>query len=126
MISLDRKLCKDILRFTSDYNASVIFDPALGGFAHWHMSHPDAVEMVSSIPANEVSGSLARLEQRSMVRIIQRSAGGSVIFRITPELLHAKSFWWDRFTKTYLAGFISGVLTAVVGGLLLHWLTQLP
>ena len=39
MIRFDRKLCRDILRITTDYNTSIIFDPAVGGFALWHLHH---------------------------------------------------------------------------------------
>ncbi len=123
MISIDRKVCHDVLRVTNDYNASVLFDPAIGGYAIWHMSHPETASVISSVPINEVPGALRRLEKQEMIKKIQGAMNGAVVFRITPELLHAKTFWWDRFTKTYVAGFISGVLITVASGLLLHLLT---
>lgn len=125
MISIDRKICRDILKVTTDYNTSVLFDPAIGGYAVWHMSHPETASVTSSVPVNEVPGALRRLEALEMVKKVQGAMNGAVIFRITPELLHAKAFWWDRFTKTYVAGFISGVLITVASGLLLHFLTGL-
>lgn len=118
MIRFDRKLCRDILRITTDYNTSIIFDPAVGGFALWHLHHPDRAEVIPSIPLSEVPASLSRLEERSMIQTIQRSMNGAVIFRIRPELLHAKAFCWDRFTKKFWGGFVSGILVGLIANLL--------
>ena len=126
MISIDRKVCKDILKVTKDYKDQVFFSPDLGGYAIWHMCHPEKAELESSVPVSEVSGSLARLVERKMIRKIQGSYNGGTIFRINPELLHAKAFWFDRVTKTYVGGFVSGVLSTLLGGLLLHYFTGLP
>lgn len=125
MISIDRKVSRDILKITTQYNDSILFDPTIGGFCKWRGTHPDKAEQIASVPVSEIPGALRRPEERGMIKKIQGLMGDGMIFRITPELLHAKAFWWDRFTKTYVAGFVSGVLTTVVSGLLLHFLTGL-
>lgn len=125
MIAIDRKVCKDILKLTKDYNTSVIFAPDINGYAIWHKYHPEKADQPSSVPAHEVKDSLVRLSDRKMILKIQGSMSGAVVFRITPELLHAKAFWWDRFSKTYVAGFISGVASSVAGGLILQLLIRL-
>ena len=118
MIAIDRKVCRDILKMTTDYNVSVFFGPALGGYSTWHLHYPENVELVSSVPIAEVPGALQRLEDRNLIKKIQGSMNGGVIFRITPELLHAKAFWWDRFTKKTIGGFVIGVLIGLSVNLL--------
>ena len=120
MIKIDRKVCRDILKLTHDYDKSLFFSPSLGGFSFWHNSPPEKPEIKSSAPLSEIYESLLRLEERGLIHIIQKSWNKDVIFRITPELLHYKAFWFDRFTRTYVAGFISGVLTALLSGLLIE------
>lgn len=125
MISIDRKVSRDILSVTKDYNVKILFDPALGGFAVWHMSHPDKANRVPSVPITEVSGALERMEERGMIKKIQGTWGGSMIFCITPELLHAKAFWWDRFSKKFWGGFAAGIAASVASGLILQLLQGL-
>lgn len=125
MISIDRKVSRDILKVTKDYNVKILFDPALGGFSIWHMSHPDKVECVPSVSIAEVPGALERLEERGMIKKTQGIWGGGMIFHITPELLHAKAFWWDRFSKKFWGGFVAGVVASVASGLILHFLQKL-
>lgn len=123
MINMDRKTCRDILRLTSSYDACLFFDPVLGGYAFWHGACPETIDKQPSIKADEVAGSLSRLVEAGLIKKIQGSMNGGMIFRVTPELRHYKAFWFDRFTKTYLAGFISGVGVSVISGLLIHFLT---
>ena len=124
MIRIDRKVCRDILRITNRYDVDLFFDPDFGGFSIWHGTHPDRPEFIPSVPLHEVAGSLNRLLERGMIKKIVGSWSGGMIFQITPELLHAKAFWFDRVTKKYLAGFISGVATSVVAGLIIHFVTE--
>lgn len=125
MISIDRKVCRDILKVTTDYNTSVIFSPDLGGYAIWHMRHPEKADLVSSVRPEEVPYALDRLSKRGMIVKIQGSFGGGLVFRIKSELLHAKRFWFDSFSKKFIGGFVSGVITGVVADLLVHWLIKL-
>lgn len=125
MISIDRKVIRDILKVTKDYNVKILFDPALGGFAPWNMSHPDKAERAPSVPISEVSGALKRLEECGMIQKVQGTWNGGMVFRITPELLHAKAFWWDRFSKKFWGGFATGIVASVIAGLILHILQGL-
>ena len=124
MISIDRKVCRDLLKITTDYNVSLFFDPDLGGYCMWHMHRPDNVEFVSSVPVTEVPGSLQRLEKRNMIKKIQGSMNGAIIFQITPELLHAKAFWWDRVSKRFIGGFVTGVVVGIAANLLTPFIQQ--
>ena len=121
MIKIDRKTCRDILRVTTSYKEWINFSHKDGGYSLNSNSAP--VVISASIPLKEVSGSLLRLEASGLIKKISDVWGDDMIFVITPELLHYKAFWFDRFTKTYLAGFISGVGVSVISGLLIHFLT---
>lgn len=125
MISIDRKTCRDILNVTRDYNQKIMFDPSLGGYSIWRMHNSVKIEQSCTVPVSEVPGSLQRLIDRNMIEKVQGIMGGGMIFRIRPDLLHAKAFWWDRFTKKFWGGFAAGVATSVVSGLILHFLTGL-
>lgn len=118
MIGIDRKVCRDILKTTKDYSVSILFDPALGGYCRWNMRHPEKIDLKSSVPVCEVPGALQRLEKMDLIHKIQGIASGGVIFCITPELLHSKSFWFDRVTKKFLAGFVSGVFVGITANIL--------
>ena len=121
MINMDRKTCRDILRVTTSYKDWICFSHEDGGYSL--SSNSDSLVISSSIPLKEVSGSLLRLEASGLIKKISDVWGDDMIFVITPELLHYKAFWFDRLTKTYLAGFISGVGVSVISGLLIHFLT---
>lgn len=118
MISIDRKVSRDILKVTRDYNQKVLFDTSLGGYSIWRMHNTGKIEQTSSVPASEVPGALQRLADRGMIEKVQGIMGGGMIFRIRPELLHARAFWWDRFTKKFWSGYVLGVITALTANLL--------
>lgn len=118
MIRIDRRVCRDILKVSKDYDKSILFATELGGFSVWHGSRPDRVDVMSSVNVSEVPGSLERLIDRGLINKIQSLSGGGMIFTITPELLHAKAFWWDRFTKVFWGGFVIGVVTGLLANLL--------
>ena len=118
MISIDRKVCKDILKITKDYNVSVIFAPELGGYAKWHMYLPEKAERISSVRVDEVPEALNRLVERKFIRKINGSMSGAMVFRIMPELLHAKAFWFDRFSKKFWVGLVSGIVIGLIANLL--------
>lgn len=125
MIRFDRKTCRDILKVTKNYNTSVFFHPNIGGYCVWTGSVPDQASVLPSIPLKEVPGSLNRLIEYGLITKRIGAMDNGMVFRITPELLHYKSFWWDRFSRKYIAGFISGVFTSVVAGLILHFVVKL-
>lgn len=121
MIRIDHKVCRDILRITNRYDVSIIYDAGLEGFAIWSGCRPENV-VVPSVPTDDVPGALQRLSDRGVIKKLQGLSGGGMIFRVTPQLRHAKAFWFDQFTKTYFGGFVSGVLATVVGGIILHFI----
>ncbi len=125
MIRIDRKVTRDILRLTKSYDASIIFDPSIGGYAFWHMKRPEKVEMASSVPVHEVAGSLKRLIDRGMIEKIQGAWNGAVIFRINPELVHAKAFWFDRVTKKFIGGVVTGACATAAGDIIFHVIRSL-
>ena len=118
MILIDRKVCRDILKTTTDYDDLILFDPELSGYSMWGYTSPEQAKVISSVPVSEVPGSLSRLITRGMIRKFQGISGGGMVFCITPELLHAKAFWWDRFTKRFWGGYALGVITALTANLL--------
>lgn len=118
MIRIDRYVCRDILKVTRDYQTQIVFAPDLGGFGVWIGCRPNREEVIPTVNVSEVPGSLERLIDRGLINKIQGLSGGGMIFTITPELLHAKAFWWDRFTKVFWGGFVIGVVTGLLANLL--------
>lgn len=118
MISIDRKMSRFILSITKQYSDRIIFDPNAGGFYFWTGIRSDQPVIFPPFDILETEASLARLEQASLINIIQRIMGGGMIFCITPELLHYRSFWFDRFSKKFMAGFVSGVVVSITANLL--------
>lgn len=118
MVSIDRKVCRDILKLTRQYDSAILFDPDLEGYSLLDYVAPSKADVLSSVPVSEVPGSLRRLIDRGMIEKQQGISGGGMIFNITPELLHAKAFWWDRFTKCFWGGFVSGVAVGITANLL--------
>lgn len=118
MIRYDRKTCKDILKLTDKYDDLVIFDPDIGGYCNFDSDNQEEAEVKPSIPVSEVTGALHRLEERGMIKKISGTWSGGMVFSITPELLHAKAFWWDRFSKRFLGGFVSGLVVGITANLL--------
>lgn len=121
MIRIDRKVCRDILKLTNSYDDQIIYDPDLKGFALWSGSFPGQVSTPSVEPA-EILGSLNRLCENKFLVMQTGVHRGGMIFSITPELRHRNAFWFDRVSKTYAGGFVSGVLTSVVAGTILHFI----
>lgn len=117
MIRIDRKTCRDIQNLAKSYDENLFFSPDLGGYCHWHYSHPEKAEKAPSINLDEVPGSLSRLVDSGLIKKIQGSMNGGMIFRITPELRHYKAFWFDRFSKKFTVGFVSGILVGVCANL---------
>lgn len=125
MIRIDRKTCRDIQSLAKSYDENLFFSPDLGGYCHWSNPHPEKVEKLPSIDLDEVPGSLSRLADSGLIKKIQGSMNGGMIFRVTPEFRHYKAFQFDQVTKPYLAGFASGVAVSVLSGLLLHFILGL-
>jgi len=125
MLRMDRKTCHDILKVTNSYDTSIFFHPNIGGFCIWTGLVPDQGSVKPSIPISEVPGSLNRLCEQKLIEKMIGTMDNGMIFRIAPELLHYKAFWWERFTKTYVAGFFSGIAATVIAGLILHFFTGL-
>ena len=125
MIRIDRKTCRDILSLTKSYNVDLFFSPDHGGYSYWHSSHPKSIDKTPSINVKEVPDSLSRLAKQGLIKKIQGIMGGGMIFRITPELLHYKAFWFDRFTKKFFGGFVSGIAVTVIADLIIRFIASL-
>ena len=125
MISIDRKTIKDILKVTESYDESIFFHPNIGGFCIWPGYFPDQASVKPSSDICEIPGSLNRLVDAKLIIKIQGAYDNGMIFRITPELLHSKAFWFDRVSKKFLGGFLTGVAAAVVADLLIRLIAKL-
>ena len=125
MIRIDRKVTHDILKLTKSYDSSIIFDPAIDGYAFWRAKRPESAKVKSSVPNHEVAGSLNRLVDRGMIDKVQSSWSGAIVFRITPELVHAKAFWFDRVTKKFIGGVVTGACATAAGDIIFHVIRSL-
>lgn len=125
MISIDRKARHDILEVTKNYDDDIFFHPNIDGFCIWTGAHPDRASVKPSISCSEVPGVLNRFKQSGLIDEVIGVDGHGMIFRITPELLHYKAFWWDKSGRPFILGFISGIAATVISGLILHFVVKL-
>lgn len=111
MIRIDRKLSKAILKISDSYDSEFFYDIDENG-----IFFNDKLYSVP-IDKSEIKGSLVRLIDAGYL-IPSNNAWCTIEFSISPELKHAKAFWFDRITKRFIYGFISGVLTSISAALL--------
>ena len=121
MIRIDRKVARTALKLTSSYDTILVYDPACGMFVRNTKSY-----MVPSVPPDDVPDAIDRLIDAGLFCNYARGMGSVKMFRITPKLRHRFAFAMDSFTKTFWAGFITGVATTAAANLLsphvLSWL----
>jgi hypothetical protein len=111
MIRIDRKLSKAILKISDSYDSEFFYDI--------DKSEILFNDKLYSVPIDkaEIKASLDRLINAGYL-IPSVNSWCTVGFSISPELKHAKAFWFDRVTKRFIYGFISGVVTSVTAALL--------
>lgn len=117
MIRIDRKLSKTILKISDSYDSEFFYDIDESKilFNDKRYSVP--------IDKSEIKASLDRLIDAGYL-IPSVNSWCTVGFSISPELKHAKAFWFDRVTKRFISGFISGVLTSVSVALLVKFIEK--
>ena len=123
MISIDRKVCRDILAVTSNYSDWILYDPALNGYCFWDGTHPERPSFVSSVVTQETQSALLRIEDAGLIKRMKGITGGGLIFHITAELLHRKAFFFDAITRRFLWGFIAGVSSTLIPQLIYFFIT---
>ena len=124
MITADRKIVSAVLKLTDNYHDEMAIghDPSSLLLLRGHREIVKSVPL--SIPTEDADEAVQRLVSADLLRIKSKWYGG-YSFCMTSRLKHRHAFWWDSFSKKYIAGFISGVATTVVAGLILHFVTGL-
>ncbi|WP_281522850.1 hypothetical protein [Mogibacterium timidum] len=117
MIRIDRKLSNAILKISDSYDSEFFYDIDENG-----IFFNDKLYSVP-IDKSEIKGSLVRLIDAGYL-IPAANSWCTVEFSISPELKHAKAFWFDRVSKRFIYGFISGVLTSVTAMLLVKLIEE--
>lgn len=124
MIIVDWKVARAALKLTKSYKDEIFY--ASGGVSLMLVapSGPPVKSAVVSASPEDIPPAITRLAEKNFFKIIIKTED-EVYFSIQPELRHWFAFWFDRVSKRYIAGFISGVITTVVSGLIVHYLTGL-
>lgn len=117
MIGMDRKIVKTILEISDSYDSAFSYHGDDGIYF-------DKKLYKLPVPPSEIKPALLRLIELGYLKQTLRPYGVTV-FSITPELKHARAFWFDRVTKRFLGGFVTGVTTAVATGLILRFIAKL-
>ena len=125
MIRIDKKIAKAALKLTKSYADCIEYRPESGNL-NLMLDYRSIIRYVHlDIPSQDVEESIERLIQKEYFRVSKTYMGG-YMFSVTSKLNHRHAFFWDDFTKKFWNGFvvglISGVLSTVVGGLLLAYI----
>lgn len=124
MIKTDRKIVSAVLKLTDNYHDELAIGREPTSLLLINNLHKVVKSVRLSISAEDADESVKRLIDAGLLRIGTKRYGW-YSFHMTSRLKHRHAFWWDSFSKRYIAGFISGVVTTVVSGLILHFLTGL-
>lgn len=124
MIKTDRKVVAAVLKLTNNYHDELAIGHDPTSIVLMNGLHEVIKSVRLKISAEDADESVKRLIDRGLLRIGSKGYGW-YSFYMTSRLKHRHAFWWDSFSKRYIAGFISGVVTTVVSGLILHFLTGL-
>lgn len=121
MIRSDRKVAGAALKLTRDYSKALSLDSS--GVLCLCDSPDKAIAL--KIPVQDALEAVDRLVAKGYFRIHTKYWGG-YSFTITSYLNHRFAFFWDRFTRKflfgYIAGIVSGVIVTVLGGLISAYL----
>ena len=120
MIKTDRKLKNTIVKFKPSMNDYMIYDI---NSHEIHIVRPSELrETIRSTPVNipseQVNDSIQRLIEAGYLRISQKVMNG-YFFSITSRFVLRHEFAIESFSKKFWGGFFSGIVTSVIGGLLL-------
>lgn len=123
MIHIDRKIARSILRHISSYSDFFFYESEADVFFYGE-NHKESFPV--PVPSEEVIPSLGRLTKAGFLTASFKLWGvrGVIGYSITPKLKHHFAFALDQFTKKFFCGFLTGVLTTVVGGVLLNLLIK--
>ena len=124
MIRTDRKIIAAVLKLANSYHDEMVLghDPCSLLLVQ---NISDVVKQVTlSVSKDDAEESVKRLIDSGLLRIETKWMGG-YSFCMTSLLKHRHAFWWDSFSKKYIAGFISGVATTVAAGVIAHFITDL-
>lgn len=124
MIRSDRKIISAVLKLTDNYHDEMAIghDPSSLLLVKKLRTVIKCVPL--SISEEDADESVKRLVDAGLLRVKTQWSGG-YSFCMTSRLKHRYAFWWDSFSKKYIAGFVSGVITTVAAGVLAHFITGL-
>ena len=120
MIHIDRKIARSILRHISSYSDFFFYESEADVFFYGE-NHQESFSV--PVPSEEVIPSLERLTKAGFLTVSFK-LWGVISYSITPKLKHHFAFALDQFTKKFFCGFLTGVLTTVVGGVILNLLIK--
>ena len=124
MIKYDRKIISAVLKLTDNYHDEL----TIGYNPSSLLLIRNISEVINRVPLDisedDAEESVGRLIDAGLLRVGRKWLGG-FSFCMTSRLKHRHAFWWDSFSKKYIAGFVSGVLVTVAAGVLVHLITGL-
>ena len=120
MILSDILVANRIHHFSNTYDEQIWVNVESGIFQTVAEANDHSRIMNPKIKLQDITGCLERLETCGYVKISY--VRGEMYFSVTPKLNHWLQFFLDTFSKKFLGGFFAGVVTTVIGGLLLAYI----
>lgn len=119
MIKTDRKLKNTIIKFKPTMNDYMKYDYTSNEIQLFKPNdlHKAIRSITVSISPDQVDYSIQRLIDIGYLSISQKVMGG-YFFSITGRFVLRHEFAIESFSKKFWCGFISGIITSVIGGLL--------
>ena len=124
MIKNDRVIISAVLKLTDNYHDELTLGYNPSSLLLIKNIHDVQKAIPLRISEEDAEESVNRLIKEGFLRTATKWNGG-FSFCMTSRLKYRHAFWWDSFTKRYIAGFISGVAVTVVADLIVHFIKSL-
>lgn len=117
MIKTDRKVVAAVLKLTNNYHdeLAIAHEPTSIVLLNGH--HKVVKDVRLNISAEDADESVKRLIDYGLLRIGSKGYGW-YSFYMTSRMKYRHAFWWDSFSKRFIAGFVSGVAVGISVNLL--------
>ena len=119
MISIDKKVAKAARKLADTYKTLLVYEPGTNKISVAYSFNDYGQSVFVSVPVEDIPRAIFRLSDSGYIHIKHNVDGGTLYFSIEPKLKHRFAFWFDSFSKRYIAGFISGVAVTLTADLLI-------